>query len=145
MPGNPSRLRGRRAEAFVAVAGPAMNLLIAIACVVLFAGWNVLIASPVGANFPDHVRSNVQDVFWAGALLNVVLILFNMIPIPPLDGSKIVADFSPGYARLFDGPQGQYLGLGLFIAMWLFGFGKLFEIAAMIVRSAITVLMMPFV
>ncbi len=145
MPVNPSRLRGRHAEAYVAAAGPAMNLLIAMACVVLFAGWNVLIASPMGASIPDHVRGNVQDVFWAGALLNVVLILFNLIPIPPLDGSRIVADFSPGYARLFDGPQGQYLGLGLFIAMWLFGFGMLFTLAATIVRSAVAVLMLPFV
>lgn len=145
MPVNPSRMRGRHADAFVAAAGPAMNIALAILSILLYVAWNVMMNSSLGSSIPAHVQDNAMMVFHAGALLNVVLALFNMLPIPPLDGSHIAADFFPGYARLLSGPQGQYLGLGLFIAVWLFGGSALFGLAGRIVNFTAHVLMIPFV
>ncbi len=144
MPVNPSRLRGRYAEAFVAAAGPAVNLVLAIGCIVLLASWELVRSSSVGASIPDHIGVNMATVFWAGALLNIVLLMFNLIPVPPLDGSRILADFVPSYGRMFEGPQGQYVGLGLFMLMFLFGFDVMWSASAWLVNSAVTALLMPF-
>jgi Zn-dependent protease len=130
MPVNEHRLRGRHAPAFVAAAGPAMNLALALGCVLCMAVWDVLIAKGLLAALPQHVVQNVSTVLYAGGVLNLVLMMFNLLPIPPLDGARIATDFSPAYGRLFEGQQGQFVGLALFIGMWLFGFGKLFGAAA---------------
>lgn len=145
MPVNPSRMRGRYSDAFVAAAGPAMNVALAILNIVLLVAWSVAVHSSLGSSIPAHIQDNAMMVFRAGALLNVVLVLFNLLPIPPLDGSRIAANFFPSYARLFEGPQGQYVGLGLFVVMWLFGFSALFGAAAWTVDTCTTILLIPFV
>jgi Zn-dependent protease len=77
--------------ALVAIAGPLSNLIQAfIWAVVLklflqFGVWNV--------------RSEGVFVLELGILINVLLFTFNLIPIPPLDGSRIVAFFLSGAAR----------------------------------------------
>ncbi len=144
MPVNPSRLRGRYAEAFVAAAGPAVNLVLAIGCILLLAAWELVTNSNAGASIPPHIGANLATVFWAGALLNIVLLMFNLIPVPPLDGSRILADFVPSYGRMFDGPQGQYVGLGLFMLMFFFGFDVMWSASAWVVNSAVAVLLLPF-
>lgn len=144
MPVDPSRLRGRYANAIVAAAGPAMNLLLAVVCIVLLSGWILLASSSAGNGIPDHVRDNLFMVLRAGAMLNLVLMIFNLIPIPPLDGWRIASDFSPGFGRLFEGPQGQFIGLAAFIGLWLFGFGRIFTISSEAVDAATALLLMPF-
>jgi len=87
-PVNPYNLRGRHADSMVAAAGPLSNLALAAACAV---GFRVLWAN--GA-FPDNtsVQNIVELVFFLGIELNVVLMLFNLIPIAPLDGSHVLFD-----------------------------------------------------
>ena len=67
--------------ALVAVAGPATNLLLALGC----AAW-LAHGDPTGT---------LQDVLVRAYQVNVVLGIFNLIPIPPLDGSRIVAAVMP--------------------------------------------------
>jgi Zn-dependent protease len=67
--------------AFVAVAGPATNLLLALGCV----------AWLIHGNLDGTLREVVNRAFE----VNVVLGVFNLIPIPPLDGSRIVAAVMP--------------------------------------------------
>jgi Zn-dependent protease len=77
VPVNYYNLRGGRwGPVLVALAGPAMNLLLLIV-MALAARF-----SPAGTQFPAF--------FLTIALINGVLMLFNLIPIPPLDGSKIL-------------------------------------------------------
>ena len=69
----------------VAFAGPASNLILIALCIVIF---KVLI------------MLNVQDIFFYkilsfGIQINLILAIFNLIPVPPLDGSKIIAAFLP--------------------------------------------------
>ncbi len=89
-PVNPYNLRyGRRGEALVAGLGPVSNLIMAVAVAVpLRLAWSDpgLIAQMM-ANPVVGLINNV--VFWF-VVMNAVLALFNILPIPPLDGWKIV-------------------------------------------------------
>ena len=83
-PVNPMNLRyGRRGEAIVAAAGPISNLVLAVAAAIplryLYA--NPELAVQAGLLF------EILSLF---VLINLVLMLFNLIPIPPLDGSKVL-------------------------------------------------------
>lgn len=72
----------RRDMALVAVAGPAANLVMLI-------GWSLLLSSPV-ARTPFF-----NDMCWTGVLFNATIMALNLIPIPPLDGSRIVTAVLP--------------------------------------------------
>lgn len=116
MPVDPSRFRGRYASAYVAAAGPAMNLILTLACI-LFGGVVLAFAPRIG----EPLAGNLFMFFSLGAMLNIILMLFNLLPIPPLDGSRILANFSPGYARLWYSENAQWVAMGLFILVFLFG------------------------
>ncbi len=115
MPVNPSRMRGKYAGAYVAAAGPAMNLLLAIACMI-FGGLVLAFEKQIG----EPLAGNSLRFFSLGVMLNVVLMLFNLLPIPPLDGSRILADFSPGYAKLWMSENAQWVAMGLFLLVFFF-------------------------
>lgn len=124
MPVDPSRFRGRYDDAKVSVAGPAMNLLLALVCIVLAAVW----MRWQGFGAADHVYSNVFTFLRLGAGLNVALMLFNLLPVPPLDGSRIIASFVPSFDRLFRGEHAAVIALIGFVLLFrtvgtvLFGF-----------------------
>lgn len=124
MPVDPSRLRGRHGDAVVSAAGPAMNLLLAVLCVVGLALWGAY-----APTVPDHVDRNMAMFLHSGAMLNVALMLFNLVPVPPLDGSRIVASFAPAYGRAFEGERGQMLGLLAFLGLFWFVGPRLFDVA----------------
>ena len=92
MPVNPSRMRGRHAEAWVSGAGPMMNLLIALVTLTALGIWTSV------AGLADHgFEQNLQRFLWIFGYFNLVLMVFNLAPIPPLDGSGILANLSPRY------------------------------------------------
>lgn len=85
VPYNPYNLRDQKwGEALVAAAGPAVNLLIA-----LVFGLLIRFADPIDLSDSFiHLSSYV-------VYMNILLAFFNLIPFPPLDGSKIVHPFLP--------------------------------------------------
>jgi len=84
-PVNPSMLRGgRRAEAWVAAAGPVSNLAMAILGAIAL---RVMVAMDLATSDAVLFVANVVYVF---IFINVALFIFNLIPIPPLDGSKVM-------------------------------------------------------
>jgi Zn-dependent protease len=89
-PVNPYNLRGRHAESIVAAAGPLSNLALAA----LFAiGFRILWANGVIDANNTSVANMLLLVMLKGVELNVVLLLFNLIPVAPLDGSHVLLDF----------------------------------------------------
>jgi Zn-dependent protease len=95
MPVDRSRLRGKYAEAFVAAAGPFCNVLIAIVALTALAIW-IRFGSPY-ADDQSTASTNARKLLETFGLFNVALALFNLIPLPPLDGSRILANLSRWY------------------------------------------------
>lgn len=79
VPYNPYNLRGRYAEGLVAFAGPGTNILLALI-------FGLLIRFSGAQLGPDLVSA-----FAIIAYVNLLLALFNLIPVPPLDGSKVLS------------------------------------------------------
>ena len=95
VPVNTSRLKNpRKDHLLIAAAGPASN----IAAAVLFGvGVKIITGSIDLMAIREH--GVVYPMFWmfqTGLFLNVILAVFNLLPIPPLDGSWILAGLLPG-------------------------------------------------
>ncbi len=85
----------KRDMLWVALAGPASNLLMAL-------GWMVLYLVLYAAAMEEEYFFRVSE---AGILVNLVLFAFNLFPLPPLDGGRIVTSLLPNryafkYARI---------------------------------------------
>ena len=105
VPVNPAYFRKPRTGMMqVAIAGPATNLVLALLM--------TLLLHVTGSVMPGLLMRSLA----ISALINVVLMVFNLLPIPPLDGSRIVARFLRGrtlwnYMRLE--PYGMFIVFGL--------------------------------
>ena len=89
---NPHNLKNKRSGEFlIAIAGPASNLIIALI-------FGTLIRFTALANiFPN----SVIEISTYIVLINIALAIFNLIPLPPLDGSKLLFAFFPDqYGRI---------------------------------------------
>lgn len=114
VPYNPYNLRDQKwGEAIVAAAGPAVNILIAIIFAILIR-LTPLLSLP--ASFVDMAYTIV--------FINVLLAMFNMIPIPPLDGSKVLMALLPFSAqqsyRNFAISMERWGMLGMFVFIFVF-------------------------
>jgi len=117
VPYNPYNLRpGRFSEAIVAGAGPLSNLAIAIV---------------FGLVIQLGVFGALNEMLFYIVFVNVMLFFFNLIPIPPLDGSKVLASILPHeLARSYDRLRSYlewnpFLGFGLVI-VFIMVFGSAF-------------------
>jgi len=104
---NPMRLKRHVDELLVALAGPASNLLMAIF-------FNILV------RLTSNALPGYAQLFDLASYINVLLASFNIIPIPPLDGSSIVAYFWPEYRSL----AGGQVGLIILLAIMFIPFGS---------------------
>jgi Zn-dependent protease len=96
MPIDPKRMRGRFAEALVALAGPLSNVLLALVSLTALALWYRF----DGLMERGTAAGNLQFLLAVFGVYNIALAMFNLIPIPPLDGSRILENFSEGYRRI---------------------------------------------
>ncbi|MFO7807036.1 MAG: site-2 protease family protein [Candidatus Moraniibacteriota bacterium] len=86
VPYNPFNLRDQKyGPALVGLAGPLSNLIFALVCGVLF---NLFLKLGIAGNFVFVILSYT-------IYINLLLMIFNLLPIPPLDGSKILFTFLP--------------------------------------------------
>ena len=111
VPYNPYNLRNQKwSEALVALAGPAANLaLIALG----------LLHFQLLAYFPSLISSALPYFLLFLVHINIILLLFNLLPIPPLDGSKVLFSLLPSRyvkVRYFLESQGPIILIILLIA-----------------------------
>lgn len=138
MPVDPSRFRWRRrGRIVVAGAGPAMNLIIAFVCLTGAALW--LNYGPITN---DTLYRNVLVFLDTGGRLNVFLALFNLLPIPPLDGSDILSGMSFTCYRWFQNPQAQQIGFFILLVIFISDIGWLIHAAAAAVSNEYIVALM---
>ena len=121
VPYNPHRLRNpRRDELIVALAGPASNLLQALlGAGVLHLAWGPLMRAVLTGSLSVEVFGWIYTALYTYVAVNLVLCFFNLIPIPPLDGSKVVLYFLSGEARASYYRLQQYAMPILIIALYV--------------------------
>ncbi|MGA7996101.1 MAG: site-2 protease family protein [Bradyrhizobium sp.] len=132
VPVNFRALRNPRIDmVWVALAGPATNIALALAAAAAFH-----IVDYVPANTAQWVADNLKNAL----LINVVLAVFNMLPIPPLDGGRVAVGLLPRVlgaplARLE--PFGMLILIGILILLPLAGsqFGLNLDIISTILRT----------
>ncbi len=113
VPVNPYNLKNpKRDTALVALAGPASNIIIAISLAIIL---RILIMFGL---------TSIQDSFsWLilkTVLINLMLAIFNLVPIPPLDGSKILVGILPQRLAHIETLLNQYGIILLFIFIFWF-------------------------
>ncbi len=118
---NPSnytrKISMEKGEAIVSVAGPAMNLLLAFVFTIIFCAiykfaGEVFLTSTVGNIIMTLIQYTVS--------INIGLGVFNLIPLPPLDGSKIIMPFLPYNAKEWFRNNEQIFYI-IFVVIWITG------------------------
>ena len=105
-----------KGEAIVSAAGPIMNFILAIVfCIAYF-----VIYKFAGAFVDTQIGGIVLSIILSTVYINLGLGIFNLIPMPPLDGSKILKNFLPYRARAWM-ESNEYLFYMIFLALWIFG------------------------
>lgn len=109
-------LRSRNWEAAMSAAGPAMNVLLFFAC--------ALPLHPMfhwfDPNVPGEQLTNTAVFLGAMAVLQIVAALFNLVPIPPLDGFNTLGAYMNHDLRrkLAGPPVGTFLFIAFFVLLW---------------------------
>ena len=132
VPVNFRKLREPRSGmVLVALAGPATNILLALAAALSFH-----LVDLIPANASQWVVDNLKNMI----LINVVLAVFNMMPIPPLDGGRVAVGLLPRVlavplARLE--PFGMLILIGILILLPLAGsqFGLNLDVISAVLRT----------
>ncbi|HIO91625.1 MAG TPA: site-2 protease family protein [Leucothrix mucor] len=99
----------RRDMAIVAIAGPLSNIIMAIIWVIILNIGQSIITDP-------SIAKGFQAMAYAGVLINLVLFAFNLMPIPPLDGGRVLSGLvPPKISNLLDRiePYGFFIVIGL--------------------------------
>lgn len=111
VPIDPRNIRGgRRGTLFVALAGPAANLVLAL----LISALLHLFVQPA----PSNTVAILHEMLETGVYLNLMLAAFNLIPLHPLDGGKVMEGLLPAkYLIPFD-RIGRYGFLILFLLLY---------------------------
>lgn len=101
VPVNPSYFRNPKKDMlWVALAGPLTNLVLAITSAILTKGiWALASVLPYSAA-AEAILVPINSMLIASVWINLVLCIFNFLPIPPLDGSRIITGILPDHLAL---------------------------------------------
>lgn len=132
VPVNFNNLRNRRRDTIlVAAAGPLANLLMAIA-------WTLI--AKLASLLPDSIAILTSPLIYMsmfGMIINAILMVFNLIPIPPTDGGRIATNLLPprlGYQLSRIEPYGFLIILALLLS------GILWQLFDMVIQTVMQVI-----
>lgn len=107
----------RKAEAIVSIAGPLANFILAI---VFSAIYGALIKFNALTSMDTRTALTIITILQSIISINIGLGVFNLIPLPPLDGSKIIMPFLPYKAKEFFVNNEQIFYI-VFVLLWITG------------------------
>ena len=118
---NPNNFNSNKSRSFcesmVSLAGPLMNFIIAIISCIAY----VLAGYFASQSFLDSVMGQgIMLLLYMLMTINIGLGVFNLIPLPPLDGSKIIMPFLPYKAKQWFVNNEQLFSL-IFVVLWITG------------------------
>ena len=119
---DPRNFKGKysisKAEAIVAAAGPIMNFILAFVFLILY--YILFLVTKAVSGLSNQWQIVVQYILSYTIMINIGLGVFNLIPLPPLDGSKILMHFlSPkGKEWFLNNEQIFYI---VFLVLWISG------------------------
>jgi len=104
-------------EAIVSLAGPLMNFILAIVFTLIYCA----VYKFAGISFVLSSTGNIVMLLLSSAIsINIGLGVFNLIPLPPLDGSKIIMPFLPYKAKSWFTNNEQIFYI-IFVVIWITG------------------------
>ena len=118
----------RKAEAIVSIAGPLANFILAI---VFSAIYGVLIKFNALTSMDTRTALTIITILQSIISINIGLGVFNLIPLPPLDGSKVILPFLPQKAKNWFVNNEQIFYI-VFVVLWIT------NLAGYIITPAIT-------
>ena len=126
VPFNPNKVRGGEwGAALVAAAGPLTNLVLAFICFVV--RWFI----------PTNAPELLQLFLGYGVMVNLGFFAFNILPIPPLDGSRLLYAIAPeGFQRVMDGIE--RMGLVVVFAIVLLASPLISQLLDMIINGVLS-------
>ncbi len=141
VPINPRYFKNpRKGMALTAAAGPAANLLLALLCALLYRltwlGAGALLPS-VENHILSYFFTYLAYFFLLSHFLNLSLAVFNLLPLPPLDGSRILCIFLPSKWQLAIARHERTIQVVLLVALWLGAFSGILSTAIDFLSSLI--------
>ena len=133
----------KKGMALTALAGPVSNLLAAVVAGLILNGLEAMVYN--GVMPINTVVTYVYLFFYFLISVNIGLAVFNFIPVPPLDGSKILMAFLPDKALYWIAQREQMISMGLFVVIMMGGFnGVLSRVDGLLYDVIIWLTNLPF-
>lgn len=138
VPVNARNLRRPKQDmGLVAAAGPVSNLLMAI-------GWAIVIRFALLAGTDNWFSLPLLFMGVAGIYINTILMVLNLLPLPPLDGGRVLTGLLPGKSAMVFSRIEPY-GMWILIALLMSGFlGKImWPFVAFVLKTIVSIAGMP--
>lgn len=105
-----------KGEAIVALAGPVMNFILAFILSIIL----MLIGKFAGVFTLTQIGSIICSIIYSAVVINIGLGAFNLLPLPPLDGSIVIKPFLPRNAKYWF-ENNEHIFYIIFILLWITG------------------------